>query len=129
MPNSIYILVIVFVEFPNVVQLFYSKSKKNTVLFYAIQDDIRKWNVLQGLQDRNETLFYRILMDNFDKMAPIIYTPTVGWACSHWSHLFRRPRGLYISAQDKVCAFFYFIKKSKGSTTPLSSRIVVLHNC
>ena len=64
-------------------------------------DDIRKWNVLQALQDRNETLFYKILMDNFDDMAPIIYTPTVGWACSHWSHLFRRPRGLYISADDK----------------------------
>ena len=40
-------------------------------------------------------------MDNFDSMAPIIYTPTVGWACSHWSHLFRRPRGLYVSAKDK----------------------------
>ena len=64
-------------------------------------DDIRKWNVLQNLQDRNETLFYRILMSNFDKMAPIIYTPTVGWACSHFSHLFRRPRGMYISAHDK----------------------------
>ena len=64
-------------------------------------DDIRKWNVLQGLQDRNETLFYNILMTNFDSMAPIIYTPTVGWACSNFSHLFRRPRGLYISANDK----------------------------
>ena len=70
-------------------------------------DNIRKWNVLQSVQDRNETLFYRylwskqkkiskefsplfrILMDNFIEMAPIIYTPTVGWACSHFSHLFR----------------------------------------
>merc|ERR1719242_2719057 len=64
-------------------------------------DDIRKWNVLQGLQDRNETLFYKLIMDNFDEMNRIIYTPTVGWACSHWSHLFRTPRGMYISAKDK----------------------------
>merc|ERR1719418_443636 len=48
-------------------------------------DNIRKWKVLQSLQDRNETLFYRLLMDNFYAMAPIIYTPTVGWACSHFS--------------------------------------------
>ena len=40
-------------------------------------------------------------MDNFDEMNRIIYTPTVGWACSHWSHLFRTPRGMYISAKDK----------------------------
>ncbi len=63
-------------------------------------DNIRKWNVLQGVQDRNETLFYRILQDNFDEMAPIIYTPTVGWACSHFSQLFRRPRGMFFSRND-----------------------------
>ena len=64
-------------------------------------DNIRKWKVLQSLQDRNETLFYRLLMDNFYDMAPIIYTPTVGWACSHFSHLYRRPRGMYFCKYDK----------------------------
>jgi len=64
-------------------------------------DNIRKWKVLQSVQDRNETLFYRLLMDNFLEMAPIIYTPTVGWACSHFSHLYRRPRGMYFCPADK----------------------------
>jgi len=63
-------------------------------------DDIRKWNVLQNLQDRNETLFYRLIRDEFSTMAPIIYTPTVGWACQHYSHLYRRPRGMFFSAND-----------------------------
>jgi len=63
-------------------------------------DNIRKWKVLQSVQDRNETLFYRLLMDNFLEMAPIIYTPTVGWACSHFSHLYRRPRGMYFCRKD-----------------------------
>ena len=40
-------------------------------------------------------------MDEFKEMAPIIYTPTVGWACSHFSHLYRRPRGMFFSANDK----------------------------
>ena len=47
-------------------------------------------------------------MDNFDEMNRIIYTPTVGWACSHWSHLFRTPRGMYISAKDKGKYKIYF---------------------
>ena len=47
-------------------------------------------------------------MDNFDEMNRIIYTPTVGWACSHWSHLFRTPRGMYISAKDKGKYEIYF---------------------
>lgn len=64
-------------------------------------DNIRKWKVLQSVQDRNETLFYRLLTDNFYEMAPIIYTPTVGWACSHFSHLFRRSRGMFFSPEDR----------------------------
>ena len=44
--------------------------------------------------------FSRLLMDNFYAMAPIIYTPTVGWACSHFSHLYRRPRGMYFCKYD-----------------------------
>ena len=63
-------------------------------------------------------------MDNFDEMNRIIYTPTVGWACSHWSHLFRTPRGMYISAKDKgkvhiyyfSIIFLYFLKKFIFST-------------
>jgi len=64
-------------------------------------ENIRRWNVLQNLQDRNETLFYKILSDEFKDMAPIIYTPTVGWACTNFSHLYRRPRGMFFSANDK----------------------------
>ena len=64
-------------------------------------DNIRKWTVLQGLQDRNETLFYRLLMDNFREMAPIIYTPTVGWACSHFSLMHRRSRGMFFCRHDR----------------------------
>ncbi|KAK9842247.1 hypothetical protein WJX81_002558 [Elliptochloris bilobata] len=64
-------------------------------------EHVRRWKVLQELQDRNETLFYKILLDNFPEMAPIVYTPTVGWACLNYHLLFRRPRGMYFSATDK----------------------------
>jgi len=62
---------------------------------------VRKYLVLSNLHHRNETLFYRILLDNFKEMVPIIYTPTVGWTCQHSAELFRRPRGMYFSAQDQ----------------------------
>jgi len=63
--------------------------------------DIEKYIYLIGLQDRHKTLFYRVVMDYIEEMMPIIYTPTVGQACLEYGHIFRRPRGIFISAKDR----------------------------
>src|ERR1700694_2937214 len=66
--------------------------------FRRQSSDLDKYINLRALHDRNEALFFRLLMDHPDEMMPIVYTPTVGLACQRYTHIFQRPRGIFVSA-------------------------------
>lgn len=64
-------------------------------------DDLQKYVALNALHDRNEALFFRVICDNIEEIQPLIYTPTVGLACQRFGHIFQRPRGIFITANDR----------------------------
>ena len=85
---------------PHVAELDY-QVKRRLDAFRGLATDIQRYVFLRGLQDTNETLFYALLTRNIEEMMPIVYTPTVGLGCELFSHIFRKPRGLFLSIPHK----------------------------
>ena len=69
--------------------------------FRRMESPLQRYIFMSALHDRNEALFFRVVMENPDEMLPVIYTPTVGLACEKFGHIFQRPRGIFISAHDR----------------------------
>jgi malate dehydrogenase (oxaloacetate-decarboxylating) len=86
---------------PNVATLDEQVSRRLQAL-RGFETDLERYAFLRELQDTNETLFYALLVGNLEELMPIVYTPTVGAGCQHFSRLFRKPRGLFLSIPHKA---------------------------
>lgn len=77
-----------------------AQIRRNLDAYARKGDDLEKFIYLQSLMDRNEVLFYRLLVNNLTEMVPIVYTPTVGLACQQLSRITRQYRGVYLSPDN-----------------------------
>jgi malate dehydrogenase (oxaloacetate-decarboxylating)(NADP+) len=74
--------------------------KRSLAAIRRKSDALEKYIYITNLQNRNEVLFYRLVLDNLEEMIPLIYTPTVGEACLQYGAIFRRPRGLFLTIRE-----------------------------
>jgi malic enzyme len=101
---------------PPAVRTMQQQADKAYENFLAKSGNIEKYIYLTSLQDGNETLFYRLLLEHIDEMMPIIYTPVVGEACQKYSHIQGKARGLYIGYDQRGA--MEKILRNSGVTNP-----------
>ncbi len=82
---------------PPAIETLEQQAARALAAFQAYPDDLAKHVYLRAVQDTNEVLFYKLLVEHLEQMLPIVYTPTVGVACQRFSHIYRRSRGLFLS--------------------------------
>lgn len=88
---------------PDQVETIKEQTERAWAQFCHFKRDISKHVYLRNIQDTNETLFYNLVRLHLREILPVIYTPTVGEACEHFSDIYRRPRGLFISWPNRHC--------------------------
>jgi len=86
---------------PPHVETLEAQSERAYEAYKEQQSDLDKHVFLRQLQDENETLYYRLLLNHVQEMMPVVYTPVVGLACQRFSHIYRRPRGMFFSYPDR----------------------------
>ncbi|VEJ55756.1 NAD-dependent malic enzyme [Pragia fontium] len=86
---------------PEAIETIEEQAERAYRQFQGFKTNIDKHIYLRNIQDTNETLFYRLIENHMSEMMPVIYTPTVGEACEHFSDIYRRHRGLFISYPNK----------------------------
>ncbi|KAL3316654.1 NADP-dependent malic enzyme, mitochondrial [Cichlidogyrus casuarinus] len=78
-----------------------TQVKRTMAALRDMNDNLQRFTYLNSLQDRNEILFYKTIIENVEYCMPLIYTPTVGLACQRYGVIFRKPHGLYITIHDR----------------------------